>query len=85
MWKNYLKSAVRVIIMLPWIVLDIMGSVAALLWMIMRVITLWFCKRLAKIIPLSKDCPYVKSVDKYISELKEAHQGMFVDILDILL
>lgn len=84
MWKNYLKSTVRVIIGLPAIILDLVGYIISLLWIIVRVCVLAFTKWLGKVIPLSKDCPYAVPYDVLIAQLKETHQALFVDILDLL-
>lgn len=83
MWKNYLKSAVRVIIMLPAIILDLVGCFISLLWIITRVIVLAIGKWLCKVIPLSKDCSYAVSFNESIAMIKKAHQTVFVDILDL--
>lgn len=84
MWKNYLKSAVRIVIMLPAIILDLMGYFISLLWIITRVIILAIVKWLCKAIPLSKDCSYAVPFNECIAMIKEAHQTIFVDILDLL-
>lgn len=84
MWKNYLKSGIRVIIMLPAIILDIVGYFISLLWICARVIILAIGKWLGKVIPLSKDCSYAVPFDEFLEEVKEAHKALFVDFLDIL-
>lgn len=85
MWKNYLKSAVRFIICLPLIILDVVGYIIALLWMGFRILMMGFMKWLAKKIPLSEDCPYAVTVESWIRQAKEAHQTLFVDFFDVLL
>jgi len=84
MWKNYMKSAIRIIICLPAIILDFVGCIISLLWIVARVIFLAIAKWLAKVIPLSEDCPYAVAWDDFMAKVKDAHKQIFVDILDLL-
>lgn len=84
MWKNYMKSAIRIIICLPAIILDFVGCTISLLWIVARVIFLAIAKWLANIIPLSEDCPYAVAWDDFMAEVKDVHKQVFVDILDLL-
>jgi len=85
MWRNYLISAVRLIIMLPITVVDSVGYIVSLLWMMVRLASLLLAKFVVKPIPLSDDCPYARSYKSYIEKIKDAHKAAFVESLDWLI